>query len=157
VARHLGPGAEGGRRGDGERRVVPGRRRQQTAVSLLDEDHVVAETKAIQTAFRTKRDYLLSQLERLGVRIDRAPDGTFYVWGCVDQLPPPLNDGMGFFRAGLEEKIIVVPGEFFDVNPGKRRHGRGSRFKAYVRFSFGPSMAVLERAVARIERMVSRG
>ena len=127
---------------------------QRAAVPLLAEAHVVAETKAIQGAFRMKRDYLLSQLERLGVRIDRAPDGTFYVWGCVEQLPAPLNDGMGLFRAALGEKVIVVPGEFFDVNPGKRRHGRASRFKAYVRFSFGPGMGVLERAVERIERLV---
>ena len=129
---------------------------QRAAVPLLAEDHVVAETKAIQTAFRAKRDYLLSQLERLGVRVDRAPDGTFYVWGCVEKLPAPLNDGMGFFRAALEEKVIVVPGEFFDVNPGKRRHGRASRFKAYVRFSFGPGMGVMEKAVERFERMIAR-
>jgi aspartate/methionine/tyrosine aminotransferase len=127
---------------------------QRAAVPLLAEAHVVAETKAIHAAFRSKRDYLLSQLERLGVRVDRAPEGTFYVWGSVDQLPPPLNDGMGFFRAALDEKIIVVPGEFFDVNPGKRRHGRASRFKGHVRFSFGPAMGVLERAIERIERMV---
>ena len=112
--------------------------------------------KAIQAAFRLKRDYLLSNLQRLGVRIDRAPDGTFYVWGCVDQLPAPLSDGMGFFRAALEEKVIVVPGEFFDVNPGKRRPGHASRFKGYVRFSFGPEMAVLERAIQRFERLVAR-
>jgi N-succinyldiaminopimelate aminotransferase len=129
---------------------------QRAAIPLLAEDHVVAETRAIQTAFRAKRDYLLSQLERLGIRVDRAPEGTFYVWGCVDQLPPPLNDGMGFFRAALEEKVIVVPGEFFDVNPGKRRQGRASRFKGYVRFSFGPPMDVLERAVERLGRLVSR-
>jgi aspartate/methionine/tyrosine aminotransferase len=127
---------------------------QRAAVPLLAEEHVVAETRAIQSAFRAKRDFLLSQLERLGVRVDRAPEGTFYVWGSVDQLPPPLNDGMGFFRAGLDEKIIVVPGEFFDVNPGKRRQGRASRFKGHVRFSFGPAMPVLERAIERIERMV---
>jgi aspartate/methionine/tyrosine aminotransferase len=130
---------------------------QRAAIPLLDEKHVTAETWAVQNAFRAKRDYLLSHLERLGVRVDRAPEGTFYVWGSVEMLPPPLNDGMGFFRAGLEEKLIVVPGEFFDVNPGKRRHGRASRFKGYVRFSFGPPMAVLERAVERIERMVARG
>lgn len=63
---------------------------------------------------------------------------------------------MSFFRAALDEKVIVVPGEFFDVNPGKRRHGRASRFKGYVRFSFGPSMAVLEKAVGRLERMLAR-
>lgn len=129
---------------------------QRAAIPLLAVDHVVAETKAIHNAFRPKRDYLLSQLQRLGVRVDRAPDGTFYVWGCVEDLPAPLNDGMGFFRAALEEKIIVVPGEFFDVNPGKRRQGRTSRFKGYVRFSFGPAMGVLEKAVARIERLVAR-
>ncbi len=129
---------------------------QRAAVPLMSEEHVVAETRAIQAAFRPKRDYLLSQLQRLGVRVDRAPDGTFYVWGCVEDLPPPLNDGMGFFRAALEEKVIVVPGEFFDVNPGKRRHGRASRFKGYVRFSFGPALGVLEKAVARIEKLLSR-
>jgi aspartate/methionine/tyrosine aminotransferase len=129
---------------------------QRAAVPLLSEEHAAAETRAIQSAFRAKRDYLLSHLERLGVRVDRAPDGTFYVWGCVDRLPPPFNDGMGFFRAMLDEKVIVVPGEFFDVNPGKRRHGRASRFKGYVRFSFGPAMETLEKAVGRIERLVAR-
>jgi aspartate/methionine/tyrosine aminotransferase len=127
---------------------------QRAAIPLLAMDHVVAETRAIQSAFRAKRDYLLSQLERLGVRIDRAPEGTFYVWGNVERLPAPYSDGMGFFRAALEEKIIVVPGEFFDVNPGKRRHGRASRFKGYVRFSFGPSLPTLQKAVERFERML---
>jgi aspartate/methionine/tyrosine aminotransferase len=127
---------------------------QRAAVPLLAEEHVVAETGAIHAAFRRKRDYLLSHLERLGVRVDRPPDGTFYVWGSVDRLPPPLNEGMGFFRAALESKVIVVPGEFFDVNPGKRRHGRTSRFKSYVRFSFGPSLRVLEEAIQRIEQLL---
>ncbi len=128
---------------------------QRAAVPLLNEDHVVKETMAIQTAFRAKRDRMLSQLERLGVRVDRAPEGTFYVWGNVGGLPAPLNDGMGFFRAALEKKVIVVPGEFFDVNPGKRRHGRASRFKDYVRFSFGPSMATLDTAIQRIDALVA--
>jgi aspartate/methionine/tyrosine aminotransferase len=89
------------------------------------------------------------------VHIDRAPEGTFYVWGSVRNLPAPLADGMSFFRAALEQKVIVVPGEFFDVNPGKRRAGRVSRFKDYVRFSFGPSMETLERALGRLEGLVA--
>ena len=36
---------------------------------------------------------------------------------------------MAFFRAALEQQVIVVPGEFFDVNPGKRRAARLSRFR----------------------------
>jgi N-succinyldiaminopimelate aminotransferase len=128
---------------------------QRAAIPLLEESHVVKETLAIQAAFREKKDRLLSGLERLGVRIDRAPEGTFYVWGNVASLPPPLNEGMGFFRAGLEKKVIVVPGEFFDVNPGKRRHGRLSRFKDYVRFSFGPPLSSVDKALSRFEELVA--
>jgi aspartate/methionine/tyrosine aminotransferase len=129
---------------------------QRAAIPLLDIAHVTAETNAIHAVFREKRDFLHSRLERVGVRLDRTPDGTFYCWGDVSQLPPPMNDGMGFFRAALEQKVITVPGEFFDVNPGKRRSGRASRFRDYVRFSFGPSMASLEKAMARIDEMVKR-
>ncbi len=127
---------------------------QRAAIPLMSEEHVTKETWAIHNAFREKRDMLLSRLERLGVRIDRVPDGTFYVWGNVSQLPQPISDGMSFFRAALEQKVITVPGEFFDVNPGKRRSARASRFRDYVRFSFGPPKATLERALDRFERML---
>jgi aspartate/methionine/tyrosine aminotransferase len=90
----------------------------------------------------------------LGVRIDRVPDGTFYVWGNVSQLPKPISDGMSFFRAALDKKVITVPGEFFDVNPGKRRSRHASRFRDYVRFSFGPSKDVLDKALGRFEEMI---
>jgi len=128
---------------------------QRAAIPLFDDDYVTKETLAIQNAFRDKRDRMLSKLERLGVRFDRIPDGTFYCWGNVSHLPPPLNDGMGFFRAALAKKVIVVPGEFFDVNPGKRRHGRVSRFRGYVRFSFGPPSDSIERALGRLEELVA--
>ena len=127
---------------------------QRAAIPLLAEDVVVAETHALHRHFREKKDRMLSRLERLGVRRDRAPDGTFYVWGNVAHLPPPLNDGMGLFRAALEHKVITVPGEFFDVNPGKRRSARASRFRSYVRFSFGPAPEVLEKALDRLEALV---
>ena len=128
---------------------------QRAAIPLFDEDYVVKETLAIQSVFRDKRDRMLSRLERLGVRFDRAPDGTFYAWGNVAALPEPLNDGMGFFRSGLTKKVITVPGEFFDVNPGKRRQGRVSRFKDYVRFSFGPAQDTLDRALGRLEELAA--
>ena len=52
------------------------------------------------------------------------------------------------------KRVITVPGEFFDVNPGKRRRGHGSRFGSYVRFSFGPSMDVIDRALERIGELI---
>ncbi|MCL2779297.1 MAG: pyridoxal phosphate-dependent aminotransferase [Polyangiaceae bacterium] len=126
---------------------------QRAAVSLFEDEYVTKETMAIQNVFREKRDRMLSRLERIGVRFDRVPDGTFYAWGNVASLPPPCNQGMGLFRTALTKKVIVVPGEFFDVNPGKRRHGRASRFRDYVRFSFGPPMDVVERAMGRLEEL----
>ena len=128
---------------------------QRAAIPLLAHDYVVQETRAIQAVFRKKRDRVVSELERIGVRFDRVPDGTFYAWGNVSALPAPLDDGMGFFRAALARKIITVPGEFFDVNPGKRRRPQGSRFSRYVRFSFGPSADTVDRALARIADLVA--
>lgn len=130
---------------------------QRAALSLLDHEGVIAEATAIQRHFRPKREKLISGLERLGVRIDRLPEGTFYVWGDVARLPAPLSDGLGFFRAGLEQKLITIPGEFFDINPGRRRGARASRYKSYVRFSFGPDLATIERALDRMEGMIARG
>ena len=59
------------------------------------------------------------------------------------------------FEAALERKVICVPGEFFDVNPGKRRSHIPSRLSGYVRLSFGPERAELERGLARLEDMVA--
>jgi N-succinyldiaminopimelate aminotransferase len=128
---------------------------QRAAIPLMQMDYVVKETRAILDCFRKKRDRMVSALEQVGVRFDRVPDGTFYAWGNVSALPPPLDDGMGFFRAALEKKVITVPGEFFDVNPGKRRRGHGSRFAKYVRFSFGPSLESIEKALGRLSELVN--
>ena len=127
---------------------------QRAAIPLLEDAYVKQETEATNAVFREKRQVTIARLERAGIRADRAPEGTFYLWGNLAALPPPLNDGMAFFRAALEKKVICVPGEFFDVNPGKRRSNRASRFKGYVRFSFGPAMASLEQGLKRIEEMV---
>jgi aspartate/methionine/tyrosine aminotransferase len=128
---------------------------QRAAIPLFDANHVQAEMTAIHNTFRNKRNRLLAGLEQLGVRVDRAPDGTFYVWGNLAGLPEPLNDGMSFFRAALDRKVIVVPGEFFDINPGKRRKGRVSRFRSYVRFSFGPPLESVEKALTRMGELIA--
>jgi N-succinyldiaminopimelate aminotransferase len=130
---------------------------QRAALPVVEECATLAETIAIQRHFRPKRERLIEGLVKLGVRIDRLPEGTFYVWGDVAALPAPLSDGLRFFQRGLDHKLITIPGEFFDINPGNRRAARASRFKSYVRFSFGPGMDTIERALGRIETMISKG
>jgi aspartate/methionine/tyrosine aminotransferase len=62
---------------------------------------------------------------------------------------------MSFFRAALERKVITVPGDFFDVDPGKRRGARASRFRRHLRFSFGPAMPRLELALDRFKELIA--
>jgi aspartate/methionine/tyrosine aminotransferase len=133
----------------------PSRPMQRAAIPLLDEAHTRAETAAIHATFSAKRQAMLRGLRRLGVRFDLEPEGTFYVWGDLGGLPPALRNGDAFFQAALERKVITVPGSFFDVDPGKRRGGRPSRFQHHVRFSFGPAADVIERALARLADLVA--
>ncbi|HLM68326.1 MAG TPA: pyridoxal phosphate-dependent aminotransferase [Longimicrobium sp.] len=129
---------------------------QRAAIPLLDPDHVRRETAAIRDAFLRKRRIIVDGLRQAGARLDVEPEGTFYVWADLAGLPEPLNDGMTFFKAALDEKVICVPGEFFDINPGKRRSGRRSRFRTYARFSFGPEESAVAEGVRRLADMVQR-
>ena len=127
---------------------------QRAAIPLLDPEHVRRETGAIRETFLRKRRTLVDGLRGAGMRLDLEPEGTFYVWADLSGLPEGLRDGMDFFRAALERQVICVPGEFFDINPGKRRSGRPSRFRNYARFSFGPDEAQVAEGVRRIGEMV---
>lgn len=129
---------------------------QRSAVPLLAPEVTAAEAGAIRAAFTKKKAILKRGLEAAGMRLDLDPEGTFYCWADVSGLPEGMNDGMSFFKAALKEKVICVPGEFFDINPGKRRSGRPSRFRQYVRLSFGPEEASVAEGIARIGRMVER-
>ena len=125
---------------------------QQAAAPLLKPQTAIEETVAIQKHFRRKRDYVLNRLRRMGIGVDAVPAGAFYVWANLVRLPKPLNDGMRLFREGLKEKVITVPGVFFDVNPGNRRsHGR---YENYCRISFGPELPKLELGLDALERVI---
>lgn len=128
---------------------------QRAAVELLEPARVLAETASLKAAFAAKRERMLSRLAELGFTLDREPDGTFYAWVGLGELPGALSEGMSFFRAALERKVISVPGVFFDVNPGRRRARSLSRFHQRVRLSFGPPMAEVERGLAALELMIT--
>lgn len=133
----------------------PSRPMQRAAIDLLGLDVTLKETSAIRDAFAPKRRLMVQGLKKLGVRLDLEPEGTFYCWGDLSGLPQSLRSGEDFFRAALDRKVITVPGVFFDVDPGKRRGARPSRFKNHVRFSFGPSTATLELALSRLSNLVA--
>ncbi|MEE2828395.1 MAG: pyridoxal phosphate-dependent aminotransferase [Myxococcota bacterium] len=127
---------------------------QRAALPLMAREHADREATAIRESFGAKRELLLDRVRAMGMHLDVEPVGSFYAFACLSGLPEPLRDGMDFFRAALQERVIVVPGEFFDVNPGKRRGHIPSRLKQYVRLSFGPSMESVESGLDRLGRMV---
>ncbi len=127
---------------------------QRRAIEVLNPEDTLQETRAIAAEFGKKRERLLNGLRELGFTIDLPPEGTFYVWAGAQNLPPSISDGRSFFRAALDRKVIAVPGDFFDVNPGKRRGGRQSRFRQHLRFSFGPPMARIETALERMRAII---
>lgn len=125
---------------------------QRETIKLLSPEVAVREIAAIRTEFSRKRDYLLRELARLGLVVEAAPEGAFYVWASLKALPEEFRDAMVFFERALEEKVIVVPGVFFDVNPDQRRPH--SYYRDHLRLSFGPDMQTLRRGVAGLERML---
>jgi aspartate/methionine/tyrosine aminotransferase len=128
---------------------------QRAAIDLVTLDYARQEAAAIASEFGRKRQRLLTGLRDLGFVVDLPPEGTFYVWASAEHLPPAIADGMSFFRAALNKKVIAVPGEFFGVDPGRRRGRRASRFRNHVRFSFGPSMEVIDTALQRIGELIA--
>jgi aspartate/methionine/tyrosine aminotransferase len=128
---------------------------QRKAIELLSPTAAMAETRAIHNEFGKKRARLLNGLRDLGFTVDLPPEGTFYVWASAQHLPASISDGMSFFRAALDRNVITVPGEFFDVDPGKRRGGRVSRFRRHLRFSFGPAMPKLDLALERFKELIA--
>lgn len=127
---------------------------QLAALPLLSPEVADAEALAIQRAFRRKRQRMVDGLEDLGISVELPPQGGFYCWGELSRLPAECNTGRLFFRKALEEGVITVPGEFFDVDPGQRRGGRPSRFRHFARFSFGPGLDTVERGLAGLARML---
>ena len=133
---------------------------QRAALQVLEAQRADQETRAVREEFAIKQKITLERLRALGITFpafDPRPganpsSGTFYAWGCVESLPAPLNTGEGFMREAFKHKVLTVPGEFFDVNPGRARRG-SSPLSGYVRFSFGPPRAGENGLVRGLDRL----
>ena len=90
---------------------------QQLALPLMDLEFIRRDAWALQKHFKMKRDYLLKELASLGITVKLEPTATFYIWADLSNLPAPLNDCLVFLEECVRNRIIVVPGLFFDCNP----------------------------------------
>lgn len=127
---------------------------QRAAVEALAPARADQETRAVRTTFARKRQLMLDALTSLGVRVPHPPRGTFYVWGDISELPAPLNDADEFFKAALDRRVMLVPGRFFDVNPGGQRLP-DPEYRKWVRFSFGPSEDNVRLGLSRLAQLLA--
>ncbi|KAF9513382.1 hypothetical protein BS47DRAFT_1362478 [Hydnum rufescens UP504] len=93
---------------------------------------------------------------QMGLPVKTPPVATFYIWLDLSDLPNPLNNGLTFFEVLLKEKTVVVPGIFFEINPAHRRDLFSSPCHPFVRISFGPPLADLDKGLDAIERVLER-
>lgn len=128
---------------------------QRAAAQVLESTRADQETRAVRNVFARKRRIMLEALTGLGVRVPHPPQGTFYVWGDISALPTPLNNAGVFFQAALDKRVMVVPGRYFDVNPGGQRPCDAD-YERWVRFSFGPPEENLRLGLARLSELLGK-
>lgn len=133
----------------------PSRPIQRAAVAVLEPKRADQETKAMAQEFALKQQITVQALTAMGVKLFGRPEGTFYLFGSVANLPAPINNGLAFMHEAFKHKVLTVPGEFFDVNPNKGRGGP-SPLGEFVRFSFGPPRGTLEAGLKRLGEMVAK-
>ena len=129
---------------------------ERAAIAALQPGQAEQEVIATRQEFAYKRKLLLDGLAKLGIKPVRAPLGTFYLWCSVADLPGDLSDADNFFFSCLREKVMTVPGHFFDVRPFRTRPS-DEPYRHWVRFSYGPDRNTIAKALKRITKVVKLG
>ena len=126
---------------------------QRLAIKALEPERADQETSAVRKVFTRKRNVMLEGLRSVGIRCEHESAGAFYIWADLGGLAKPLNDAEAFFRAGLERKVMTVPGRFFDINPGGANPPM-KELKKWVRFSFGTPEEKMAVGLERLGEMI---
>ena len=129
---------------------------QEASLDKINPGTIKKEAKLLQDTFSKKRDYFVKRVLDMGIQLECEPDSTFYLWCNLSKLPDPLTNCLTFFEECLKENVIVVPGIFFDVNPGKRRLKQHSRYITNIRLSYGPKMSSLKIGLDSLERVIKK-
>ena len=131
---------------------------QFAAIDFLEPTLVRNEMKALQLHFKMKRDYIIERLSKMGFEFNErnTPNSTFYLWLNLSHLPGKLSNCLGFFHECLHEKVIIVPGFFFLINPQNLSKLEDVIWYNYVRISYGPEYNQLVKGMDGIERILKR-
>lgn len=93
--------------------------------------------------FKKRRDYLVPELERLGLAVPAVPDGAFYIYFDCSRYS---SDSSQFASDLLEGAYLsLVPGDDFGTSDPKR----------YLRLSYATAMPKLREAITRLEQFLA--
>jgi aspartate/methionine/tyrosine aminotransferase len=114
----------------------------QHAALACFEPAAIAEYERRRGEFQRRRDVVLDGLERIGLKVPVAPDGAFYAWADCSAFSPSSWD----FCHGLlhSAHVALTPGRDFGPAAAER----------YLRLSYASSMAHLQEALARLQRVL---
>ncbi|MCO5112075.1 MAG: pyridoxal phosphate-dependent aminotransferase [Burkholderiaceae bacterium] len=119
---------------------------QHAALACFEPDSI-AEYERRRAEFKARRDYFIPGLQRLGLGVPVLPDGAFYAWADCSSACARLGvEGSWDFAFELMRRahLAVTPGRDFGSFEPQR----------FVRFSTANSMAQLQEAVARLQRLL---
>lgn len=92
--------------------------------------------------FKQRRDFLYSNLSRLGFKIPCQPEGAFYIYADCSMF---CNDSFSFARELLENQgLAITPGKDFGYNQQHK----------YVRFAYTASKDRMFEALTRLEKFL---
>ena len=126
--------------------ICPSTIAQHAALACFEPDSL-AEYERRRSEFKTRRDYFIPELNRLGLTVPVMPDGAFYAYADCSKLAATWGlAGSWEFAFELMKRahLAVTPGRDFGISAPEQ----------YVRFSTASSMVHLQEAIARLEQAI---
>ena len=116
---------------------------QYAALAAFDDDSL-AIMEARRLELQQRRDYLLTELPKLGFKIPVVPDGAFYIYVDASAL---TQDTQVFCQQLLQETgVAITPGfDFGEQNAN-----------VYIRIAYTTNIERLEQAIARIKAWLQK-
>ena len=127
---------------------------QIASLGLINPETANAEKQILSDNFKIKRDYLVNALVGMNFGIKTVPQGAFYVWADVSKLPDGYNTGESFVENMLQNKVIVIKGDLFDINPNTKRQSQ--KWQNYVRFAFGQDIESIQKGIEIMQEVLTK-
>ncbi len=114
---------------------------QYAAIAAFSAENLL-ELERRRHEFQKRRDFLYTQLIRLGFEISAKPEGAFYIYVNCSKY---TSDSFQFAKDLLEQEgVAITPGKDFGKNQANK----------YIRLAYTASIAKMTVAIERIERFL---